>query len=148
MGVQKYTPEVGGTICEVLATGKMLPEACKKAGVGVDIVWKWLAKYPDFRESYMLAREVQAEVLAAEVITIADDATGDFKTVEGKNGKMYNQIDYENINRARLRCDSRKWTAAHLMPKRFGDYQKVEVSGTVDLASSIAAGKKRAEGTE
>jgi hypothetical protein len=144
----KYSPELCNTICEGLAEGKGMPEVCKALDLTVRTVWNWLIKYPEFLEHYKLARDVQAEIWAAEVISIADDSKEDVKVVTRPNGTTYRQIDYENINRSRLRVDSRKWAASHAAPKKYGDRQQVEVSGGIDLASAIADGKKRAEGTE
>ena len=144
----KYSPELANTICEELSEGKGLPEVCKALDVTCRVVFNWLIKYPEFLEHYKLARDVQAEIWAAEVITIADDGKEDFVEVTRPNGTKYKKIDYENINRSRLRVDSRKWAASHAAPKKYGDNQRVEVSGTVDLASAIAEGKKRAKGAE
>lgn len=145
---QKYTPELADTICEGLAEGKGLPEVCRGLKITSRVVMNWLIKYPEFLEHYKLARDVQAEVLAAEILEIADDKEGDSKVVTRPNGTTYQQIDYENINRSRLRVDARKWYAAHVAPKKYGDRQMVEVSGSIDLASAIAEGKKRAEAEE
>ena len=144
----KYTSELADAICEGLAEGKGLPEVCRGLDVTPRVVMNWLIKYPEFLDHYKLARDVQAEVLAAEILEIADDKTGDSKLVERPNGTTYQQMDYENINRSRLRVDARKWYASHVAPKKYGDRQQVEVSGSIDLASAIAEGKKRAEGTE
>ena len=145
---EKYTPELADTICEGLAEGKGMPEVCRGLHITPRAVMNWLIKYPEFLEHYRVARDVQAEVLAAEVLEIADNSEGDVTEVTRPNGTTYKKIDYENVNRSRLRCDSRKWYASHVAPKKYGDRQQVEVSGTIDLASAIAEGKKRAEGTE
>ncbi len=54
----------------------------------------------------MRAREAQAELRADEITDIADGA---------EHGAS------EAVQAARLRVDARKWIAAKLLPKRYGD---------------------------
>ena len=56
---------------------------------------------------------------------IADDASGDYVTTS--DGKRI--VDHENIQRSRLRVDARKWAAARLAPKKYGDHISHEVKG-------------------
>ncbi len=63
------------------------------------------------------AREAQAEIRADEIVDIADDASDDLTT--DKDGKLV--ANNEHIQRSRLRVDARKWIAAKLLPKRYGD---------------------------
>jgi hypothetical protein len=49
-------------------------------------------------------------------LSIADDPTGDYREEDGKKIP-----DYENVQRARLRVDTRKWMAGKLLPKVYGD---------------------------
>src|SRR5216683_5843477 len=71
------------------------------------------------------AREEQADKLFREIIEIADDASGDYVTTsEGKR-----IVDHENIQRSRLRVDARKWAAARLAPRKYGDHISHEVKG-------------------
>ena len=56
-------------------------------------------------------------LLFREIIEIADNASGDYVTTG--HGKRI--VDHENINRSRLRVDARKWAAARLAPKKYGD---------------------------
>ena len=81
------------------------------------IGWLFDGDHEEFMDQYARAREVQAEVLADELADIADDGSNDFTT--DKNGKAV--VDHEHIQRSRLRIDTRKWVAAKLLPKRYGD---------------------------
>jgi len=57
------------------------------------------------------AREAQADKLFKECLTIADAARP------------------EDVNVARLRVDTRKWAAARLAPKKYGDHISHDVKG-------------------
>ena len=71
------------------------------------------------------AREEQADKFFKEIIEIADDASGDYVTTS--DGKRI--VDHENIQRSRPRVDARKWAAARLAPKKYGDHISHDVKG-------------------
>lgn len=75
------------------------------------------------------------EVWADEIVEIADDSTLDVVTKEGRNGATYQAVDQENIQRARLRVDTRKFLMAKIAPSSFGD--KVEVTGQVEHTHTV-----------
>ncbi len=94
-----------------------------------------------FAEHYARARQMQAEILIDEIVSISDESSKDY--VIDDQGKK--TVDQENINRSRLRVDTRKWFASKVLPKIYGDYQRTEISGelTIGLAESIANARKR-----
>ena len=65
------------------------------------------------------AREEQADKFFKECIEIADAAT------------------QENCNVARLRVDTRKWAAARLAPKKYGDHVQHEHKGGINFQPQI-----------
>jgi hypothetical protein len=123
-----YTHDVSIDICARIAEGMPLTKICKLDGMPhVATVYRWLAdeRYKDFRDRYMYAREDQADTLADEIVEIADDTDNDYtETVDGI--LKYNA---ENVNRSRLRVDARKWVAAKLKPKKYGDKVQNELTG-------------------
>lgn len=76
-------------------------------------VFKWLGEHKEFSEQYVRAREAQADALADEIVDIADSE--------------------ENPAKARVRVDARKWIAAKMKPKRYGDKITTEHEGTVEV---------------
>ena len=86
-------------------------------------VYGWLRKNEEFLQNYTRAKEDQADLLAEQIIEIADETSND--TVTGKDGQEIANSEW--INRSRLRVDARKWVAAKLKPKKYGD--KLEHSG-------------------
>ncbi len=71
----------------------------------------------DFRKRYAISREQQAERMAEELLDIADDGSNDTQ-VDEKGRRI---VDFDHINRSRLRVDTRKWIASKLLPKKYGD---------------------------
>lgn len=118
-----YSEELAARICERLADGESLKAICASEDMPSKAsVYLWLTKHPEFSDMYARAREDQADTLADEIIDIADDSTRDtiLKPV-GANGEMVEVQNTEWINRSRLRVDARKWVAAKLKPKKYGE---------------------------
>lgn len=125
-----YTPELADAICDRIATSSDgLRKICNETEEFPDFatVFRWLAKpeYKDFRDKYARARETQADLLADEIIEIADDSKNDTQT--DHDGVPI--VNHDNINRSRLRVDARKWKASKLAPKKYGERLEVENSG-------------------
>lgn len=95
-------------------------------------VFSWLLKdeFEAFRHQYTRARELQAEAFADEMSDIADDATNDYMSSVDDEGGVGYKLNGENIQRSRLRVDTRKWIASKLKPKKYGD--KLELAGDAD----------------
>jgi len=132
-----YSDELADTICELIAEGKSLVSICKRPDMpGYATVMRWVKEREGFRESYQRAREDQADFLAEEMLDIADDASLDIGFTD--DGKPF--VRGENIQRAKLKVDSRKWLAGKLKPKKYGEriQQDVEVGVKGTLAELLA----------
>jgi predicted 2-oxoglutarate/Fe(II)-dependent dioxygenase YbiX len=68
-------------------------------------VLAWLHRYEEFHEQYVRAREIQAEIMAEDIIMYADTATEETSA----------------IAKARLQVDARKWYASKVATRRYGD---------------------------
>ena len=113
-----YTEERAALLCEHLVEGLSLRQASRLEGMpSRDTVRRWLRDKPDFRASYALACECRAEALGDEIIEIADDSSNDW--LMGPKGPIRNT---ENIRRAELQIDIRKWLIARLAPKKYGGH--------------------------
>jgi hypothetical protein len=105
----KYSEDIANKICNHLAEGNSLRSITQVDGMpSLEAVRLWLRTKEDFLAQYMRAREEQADHYADEIIDIADTE--------------------EDPNIARVRIDARKWVAAKLKPKRYGD--KLDIDHT------------------
>lgn len=121
-----YTQELVDEICERIIEGESLRAICKSDNMpNTSTVLRWLDKYETFRLQYTRAKEEQAEKFADEIVQIADDGLND--TYVDENGKQ--RTDQDVIARSRLRVEARKWVAAKLKPKKYGEKVQTEVSG-------------------
>jgi hypothetical protein len=119
-----YSEALANEICEWIAKGGSLNAYCKQPNTpSMSAVMGWLFtnKQEGFVEKYTRAREAQAEVLADEIIAIADGDEHD--TIITEDGIQKNR---EVIERSRIKIDARKWVAAKLLPKKYGD--KLEIN--------------------
>jgi len=112
-----FTPEMANHICEQLIEGKSLRKICSDEEMpNASTVCRWLSQNEAFREQYAHAREAQADTLADEILDIADDSAADVTVEDGREA-----INHEIVQRSRLRIDARKWLAAKMAPKRYGE---------------------------
>ena len=126
----KYSDKLVATICERLIEGQSLREICRDDDMpGERTVYAWLSQREDFQQRYALAREAQADLMAEEILDIADNASNDWMERNGDDNEGW-QVNGEHIQRSRLRVDSRKWLMSKLKPKKYGD--KVQHSGDPD----------------
>jgi hypothetical protein len=73
-------------------------------------------KDKEFRRRYALARVLQADYFADEILEIADDCSGDSVEKVLPDGNVVMVPNDENIRRARLRIGAHKWVAARMAP--------------------------------
>jgi hypothetical protein len=109
-----YTSKKGDRICDIISTSSMginkICEAYADSDLPKDAatVRKWRLQNPEFAIKYARAKLSQADIFAEECIEIADNSTP------------------ENVNKDRLRIDTRKWLASKLLPKQYGDRTLLE----------------------
>lgn len=127
MPVTKYSEELFESICDKIATSADgLEKICQQSGVTARNFHRWIAENEILRQKYASAREEQADFLADQILKLADDKSGD--TQAGEFGEVGNAAA---IQRSRLQVEARKWIAAKLKPKKYGD--KVEVDQTISV---------------
>jgi hypothetical protein len=108
-----YTEERAADICERYANGADLVDILKDEGITFTTLYTWQEKHPEFAKMYTRARQHKSERLIEEIFRIADDPDMD-------------------PNDKRVRVDTRKWYAAKVIPKLYGD--KSEVQHNIDLS--------------
>jgi hypothetical protein len=134
-----YTEKIGAFICQELCKGQPLTKICKDPKVpSIPTVFTWLNPLhpnhkPEFLKSYREAREVQGEVYAEQSVEIADDGRNDTYTrLNPRTKKVEKVVDYDHIQRSKLRVDTRLKMASHLTPTKFGENKKLQLTGKDD----------------
>lgn len=123
-----YNAEIAARICELVSTHTCgLERLCKMYDDLPDktTVNLWRFKHKEFSIRYAEAKLHQADLLAEEILDIADDSRNDWVEYlsEEEQGDGW-RFNGDHVNRCRLRIDTRKWLAAKLLPKQYGDKSK------------------------
>ena len=114
----RYSKKIAEAICNALIDGMTLRKICASPEMpSVQTVMNWLKPgvNPEFLEQYARARELQAELMADEILEIADDASQD--TVSTEHGE---RADKEWIARSKLRVQTRQWLMGKHAAKKYG----------------------------
>lgn len=84
-------------------------------------IYEWLAQNPDFSDRYARASEQRADHYFDEMLDIADRALPD------------------EVQKAKLQIDTRKWVLARMNPKKYSDKHQEEDRNTqaVDLMAQL-----------
>ncbi len=134
-----FTVEMADRICERISSGRTLNQVCRDPDIpAASTIRAWRRKNPAFDSQYAAAREDLYAHWAAEIVDIADDGTTDYITKIGRNGREYQAVDQEHIQRSRLRVDTRRWLLSKLVPATYGDHVELEVGGSVTVQHELS----------
>ncbi len=106
----------------------------------------WLdGRHAEFTEQYVRAREAQADKMAEEILSIADEdctmVRADKHGSRDEDGQGNTEVvfDATAVARNRLRVDARKWLASKMAPKKYGDKIQAEHTGADGGAIQVAS---------
>ena len=125
------TPEIHEEICDRIVNGQAITAICKLEHMPhLELVYKWSSDpdHPMFAR-YERAVRIRAERWVDEILAIADDTTNDL--IVDEMGSIIGSNN-ANIQRARLRVDTRKWLAGKFAPKVYGDKMDINNNSTVN----------------
>jgi hypothetical protein len=136
----KYSDALALRICELIATSRMgIHKLCEqhKDLPAVSTIFLWISAEQYFSERYARAKEIQADLLAGDIIEISDKELRTKEQASGSNmnGSFDTETIKDNYNRSRLQIDARKWLASKLAPKKYGD--KVDVTTGGEKINSV-----------
>lgn len=110
-----FTDELADSICERVAYGESMRSICRDDAMpSMSSIFKWLRENEKFSQQYAKACEERSEAMIEEMLEIADDGS-------------------EDVQRSRLRVDTRKWYASKLKPKKYGDRLGLDHDGQIDV---------------
>lgn len=139
-----YTPQLATDICRRIALGESVRKIVKDEDMpSSTTIYNWLLDKDkaDFLKQYETAINIKAELMFDELNEIADDGTNDFMERTNGDGETYEVVNTENIQRSRLRVDTRKWYLSKIMPKKFGE--KLDLTSKGDkLPASVITGMR------
>lgn len=122
----KYTPELVEEICQRIGSGEPLAVICRDDHMPDQAtVWRWEQRMPEVSQAIARAREDGWDYIAYRCrLTARGDAGGESKS-DVKRDKLIIETDLKLLA---------KWD-----PKRYGDRQQIEHSGSIASTSDPAA---------
>ena len=126
-----YTVELAAEICARLAVGDSMRKVCEADDMpSRQSIFLWMRTYPEFSDQYALAKVEGAESYSEEMFDIADDGRNDWMEQLDRDGNVIGfKANGENIQRSKLRVDTRKWYLSKVMPKKYGEKSQMELTG-------------------
>lgn len=110
VGRGKLTEKVALELLNRLSRGETLKSICRDAYMpSYQQVMKWVKTDPDFQTAYLSAQEFRMNMFADEILEIADNSVGDIRLGFDKKGNVIPEVNFEAIQRSKLRIDTRKY---------------------------------------
>lgn len=140
-GAVSRTEQVMDEICERLSDGEPLRHICRDAHMPAwRTLYDWLAEDEEFAARIARARELGEVAIGEQCMEIADDEQHDW--VMSKKSAITNEVA---VSRAKLRIWTRLQLLAKWNPKKWGDRQQLEHSGTLSLEQLVSTSMKPPE---
>lgn len=119
--INTFNQESANLICDKISQGLSIRQLQRTDGLPErQVILKWLRENLPFQTQYALAREEAADLFAEEINEIVDSCPPIM----------------EEIQKARLQVDAKKWIACKLKPKKYGD--RIAVDGDIILRAGLA----------
>ena len=120
------------TILNKLAQGINLKECLRDDQRDFDYtqLLRWIHKDPQRKSRYYEAQEIGSEMIAAEILEIADGVTSDGGIPE-------------DVQRSKLRIDSRQFLIKTWNRKRYGDVKTLEVNQNISITAALEQANAR-----
>ena len=121
-----YDAEIGKKICLMFATDPDMNLVVLNSDPSLPTVWtfyEWLHDHPDLDKSYARAREMWCDLRAAQLDALSLNplvGTITVKKTGGRDGDTTETRTHDNVDRARLAVETRKWLLAKERPKKYG----------------------------
>lgn len=142
-----YSQELADRVCVLLVEGVSLNKISKMDGMpSLVTFFTWTKKYPEFLNKYRDARNFRAELDAEILIDMADEPLIGRKTRTVRKGKTVKRevVEGDNVERAKLKVNTRQWVVSKLLPKKYGN--QPESTGSKDRLEDLMKAKLAALG--
>lgn len=123
-----YTPKLANEIIERISNGEPLKAICRDEHMPTwSVVYRWIRENPDFATGMNIARDMGADAIAEEALSIADtpvlgeETEDDGEKVKVKRGDM--------LGHRKLQVETRLKLLAKWHPKKYGDKTAMELTG-------------------
>lgn len=125
------------TVFDAIADGASLKSALRQLNPTPSYAWakKTLRNDPELHSQYREAQQDRADRLAEQIIELADTPMPE--GLEGKERSAW-------VQHLRVQIDSRKWVAAKLHPRIYGERLDVSMTETrISITAALAEAERR-----
>ncbi len=133
--ITRYSPELALRICEHVASGQTLKEVCTGTGMpNRTSFWRWVMLYKDVAVAYQAARELSAQALEEEALTMARrlSAPNNFSTVK--------------VRAFDIAMQQLRWSATRRDPSKYGQKAKETITVPIQINTTLDLGGANADG--
>ena len=126
-----YSPQLGVEICNRISSGESVRSIGRDAKMPeAKSIYNWLRDEDkkEFLQQYSTAIDTRSELLADEVIELADESVEDI---------VGDKSDAARVQARKLQVDARKWAASKMKPKKYGDKVDVTSAGEAIKGNTI-----------
>lgn len=119
-----YTVEYGKQICDLIALHPISYEKLRALYPDIpslDTIRKWRLRYPEFAEKYFRVKQFQAELLVEDIENLLPSEIIYYHDKEGNE-----RVDSPSAMMAIAKANNRKWMAARLLPRVYGNEKELE----------------------
>jgi hypothetical protein len=109
--------------CALVADCVTIKEACARMSWSADVYRRMREQQPAFDQAVLRAREMAQDTLVDKMHEIA--------------------ATEPDVNRARLKVDTIKWTASKIKPRMYGDKLDITLEHRIDIGDALAAARAR-----
>jgi hypothetical protein len=109
-----FSKALGARLCDAVANGASLNQACRQLGVPRRRVRNWIARYPTFGAEMAVAQNFRLDGLEEEILDLVDNCDGSSQA---------------EVTKARAQADMRRWILSKARPAQFGEHQRLEHVG-------------------
>jgi hypothetical protein len=115
-------------VIESIAHGQSLSQILRDDQRDIDYndFYRWIKRDPQRNQLFTEAQEMRTEFMAGEIIEIADA-----------------DDSLEDVQRSRLKIDTRKWLMGAHNRKKYGETKTVELGWTISITDALAAAQAR-----
>jgi hypothetical protein len=130
MPAPEWEPVIVEILSAIATTPKSLRSICDsiESAPTAKTFWAWMETDIGLRDRYTRAKDQQLEVLADQLVDLADtDRICEKVTIKADGSREVTILD--QVERTKVQIDTRKWLLAKLNPKKYGDRLQQEHSG-------------------
>lgn len=138
MPAAEWAPVIDEILSAIATTPKSLKTICEdiESAPTAKTFWMWMETDSALCERYTRAKAAQLEVLADQMVDLADtDRICEKVTVKADGSREVVILD--QVDRSKLQIETRKWLLAKLNPKKYGERVQQDISGELAIKRVI-----------